>query len=275
MNNWEARLTEAFDMVHMEADLKQSVRAAVREAEGQPSARPRKTLAAALCMLVLLLTGYGGYRFLQPVSVISIDINPSIELGINAFDRVVSVDAYNDGGETLSRSLALRFLKSTEAVDTVLASELIQSCLSREEKLSLTVVGDDRAENAALLNRLEDTVREVAEAECHSTPSHVVENAHPCGLSYGKYLAYLEAQAVQPELTAEQAQDMTMKEIREISGHHGGSGHGHHGNTAAPAPTEETLPATEETLPVWEETAQPAAPAHHGNQKQHHKKNHH
>ncbi len=41
--------------------------------------------------------------------------------------------------------------------------------------------------------------------------------AHSSGLSYGKYRAFLELQSVAPDITPEQVQDMTMREIRDLT----------------------------------------------------------
>ena len=65
-----------------------------------------------------------------------------------------------------------------------------------------------------------------------------MEAAHDAGLSYGKYQAFLALQALDPSVTAEEVQGMTMREIRDRIAALGGdleaTGHtessGHHGN---------------------------------------------
>ncbi len=72
-----------------------------------------------------------------------------------------------------------------------------------------------------------------------------VEEAHDVGLSYGKYKAYLKIKSLDPDITLEQVQEMTMKEIHDLihslsnnnqndtdADQHGhqGSHHGHHGH---------------------------------------------
>lgn len=41
-----------------------------------------------------------------------------------------------------------------------------------------------------------------------------MEAAHEAGLSYGKYMAYLELQALDPDVTPQEVQGMNMREIR-------------------------------------------------------------
>lgn len=51
------------------------------------------------CRLCFLMAGAGGYTvYSRPVSYISIDVNPSIELAVNRFDRVVSAKATTQTG---------------------------------------------------------------------------------------------------------------------------------------------------------------------------------
>ena len=51
-----------------------------------------------------------------------------------------------------------------------------------------------------------------------------VENAHEAGLSLGKYRVFLEVQALDPDITPEEVQGMTMREIRELIRELSGSG---------------------------------------------------
>lgn len=73
-----------------------------------------------------------------------------------------------------------------------------------------------------------------------------IENAHKCGLSVGKYMAYLELEALDSSITPEDISGMTMREIRDIlnsyssqntyyqsdycNESHQGHKNGHHGN---------------------------------------------
>ena len=52
-------------------------------------------------------------------------------------------------------------------------------------------------------------------AYCYCAHPDEVEAAHAAGLSYGKYQAFLELQALDPTITVEEVQDMTMREIRD------------------------------------------------------------
>ena len=75
-------------------------------------------ISAAVCLLSFMIGGH--WLYFTPTARISIDVNPSIELEINRFDKVVSVDAYNDDGRELADSLEIRFMGYKEAVNQIL-----------------------------------------------------------------------------------------------------------------------------------------------------------
>lgn len=206
----------AFDAVHAEPELKAAARAAVaKRARRQRSyARPvRLALATAACAAVVVLGG--GWLYLTPTAHISIDVNPSLELGINRFDRVVTVQGWNDDGTALAETLDVKNLTYTEAVDTILQSETITALVEQDAVVEIGVIGDDDARCARMLAGVESCAQEHQNTHCYQAGTQEVEDAHDCGLSYGKYRAYQQLAALDPSVTPEEVQSMTMREIRD------------------------------------------------------------
>lgn len=209
--------------------------------------------AACACMLMLL---GGRWLYFTPTARISIDINPSIELSINRVDRVISVDGFNEDGLALSDALDVRYKNYEEAVEQIVNYDSVEALLSNDELMSITVVGSDRQQTAKILSDMERCTAEHSNISCHFAHSEEVADAHESGLSCGKYKAFLELQRLDPEITPEEVQSMTMREIQDRinsllaqrgedpssyvgwgGGHHGqgggngnGSGNGHHGH---------------------------------------------
>ena len=202
-------LKESFDQIHAEEELKEKTRAYLREQtrdyQRTRSFSYRPLLSAAACLLLLVCLGLWRVYF-TPVSVISIDINPSLELELNRFDRVLSVEGYNEDGQALADSLDLRFLNYQEALEQVLSSDTVVSCLAQNEYLSIAVVDDNTQRQETLL----------AGVQACTADSTDLEAAHHLGLSYGKYQAYLELRALDPDITPQEVQNMTMREIRQL-----------------------------------------------------------
>lgn len=103
------KIRAAFDSVHAEPELKAAARQAVARRVAhrhRPIRRLGVALAAAACAVVLAW----GWLYATPTVQISIDINPSVELGVNRFDRVVSVEGWNDDGTALAQTVNVTHL---------------------------------------------------------------------------------------------------------------------------------------------------------------------
>ena len=138
------RLNEAFDAVRASEALKtQTAQAVVREMRGDGARRRGRRLLPALAVAVCLLlaAGLGGHAlYYTPTTVLSIDINPSLEMDINRFDRVIALNGYNDDGAALAAALDVQNLRYDAAVDALLANATIADCLARGEELAIAVV---------------------------------------------------------------------------------------------------------------------------------------
>lgn len=153
-------LKEAFDSIHADSALKESTRAFLREKTGNYTApEPRRRsggfrrLAPALACVALLVVGLSGYQaYFTPTSAISIDINPSVELEINRFDRVITVEGLNDDGTALAAELNVRFLSYDDALEQIIASDAIQQCLADDGLLSIVVSGDNEVQQQEILS---------------------------------------------------------------------------------------------------------------------------
>ena len=143
-------------------------------------------------------------------------MNPSVELGINRFDKVISVEGYNREGDQIAALLNVKYMNYTDALDRILKDESIASYLSQDEIVSIAVVGSDEERCGKMLTEIESFTAETGNTHCCSANMEDVEEAHTAQLSYGKYQAYLELNALDPSITPEKIQGMTMREIRDL-----------------------------------------------------------
>lgn len=224
------KLQNAFAIVRAEEALKAGTLAAVSRKARWHWVRP--LVWAAACLLFLIGAGTG--VFFTPVSAISIDVNPSLEFRVNRFDRVIGVEGYNEDGWELAQTPHLLFADYTQALDTLLSSARIQGYLEQGEALSIFVACDDEQRSSEMLARVESCAGHSRNVYCHMG-GWDESAAHEAGLTCGKYQAFLELQALDPTVTPEDVQGLTMREIREriaeITGTPAPSGHGNgHGN---------------------------------------------
>ena len=264
----EQRMHEAFDQVHMPTDLAERTLARIEaerqaEAASEPASSPspvasapltviegkaahrtarkhrRMPLVAALAAcLTLVALGIGGVAWAwQPYAYVAIDVNPSIELGINRFDRVASTRAYNDDGERVLAAADVQGDTYEQAMTSI--EQALQDYLDDTSAIEVTIICDDR--HAA--SQLEDVGTRCLDASgtgqvhCSHASEEEHHAAHEEGLGVGKWRVWRELVDAGSDLTAEDAADMSVRELSELlegtgstSGHHGGRHRGQAGH---------------------------------------------
>lgn len=213
------KLKAAFDQIRAEEELKERTKEYLSEkvyARKKKRTSPlRNFAAAAACALLVFLAG-GSYLYFTPTAYISVDVNPSLELGINRFDRVVSVTGYNEDGKALADSLDLKYMDYSDALEALLADQDMEVYLSDNADVVLTVAGKSESQSSQILETVESCVSDHENVHCHSGDTEEIHHAHNAGLSFGKYQAYLTLKELDPSVTLEEIQDMTMSQIREL-----------------------------------------------------------
>lgn len=217
----QSEFREALDGIRADDGLKRAARQFVYgELEKRRGVRrgraARRALYAACACLALGLFAAGHRLYFTPTSVISMDINPSIELSVNRFDRVIEVSGYNEDGAQLAETLDLLHRNYEQAVGQVLDSETVQTCLAADEFLSITVVEIDPQQGGDILQYLSGCTAGQANTRCYGVAPEDVEQAHALGLSYGKYRAYLDVLAYTDEYSPQQIAAMSMRQIRDL-----------------------------------------------------------
>jgi len=81
----------------------------------------KKRLVAIVTVLALIIASSVGFAYLYntPYSYASVDINPSLTIELNIFDRVVNIEGVNSDGEKMSEELKLENMNLAEAVDEI------------------------------------------------------------------------------------------------------------------------------------------------------------
>ena len=207
------KIKDVFDGIHAEDSLKQRTEALIAEKrKKQGIIRYRPVMAAAICAALILGTLW---LYFAPTAYVSIDINPSIELTVNRFDKVLWVQGYNMDGAILADTLDVRFLDVSDGVDQILQSAQVDALLSNDATMVITVAGQAQVQCDRLLRQTQQQTENRGSSHCYTAPQEEMDAAHENGMTCGRYRAYLELQALDPQITPEAVQEMTMDEIRE------------------------------------------------------------
>lgn len=102
------------------------------------------SIAAALA-----ITAVTGFAYTTPSTYVSLDVNPSIEYKLNAFDRVISVVAVNEDGERVVNELDLKNEKIEKAVLKTIEKLKEQGYLTEEDYSGIVIaVSNKNAEKS-------------------------------------------------------------------------------------------------------------------------------
>lgn len=192
--------------------------------QNQSAKRFRVAAVAVAAALVLTVGGYAFYS--MPVRYLCLDINPSVELGVNAFGRVVSAEAYNEDGGQLLAGCHLTFQQVEDAVGTLVEQAAAQGYLAADGTTVIAVTAEANREQTALAlqGAAESGVVQalgaaqadaIVYADCADL--HLRTEARKAGLSPGKYKLIGLLQELDPSATLEQYQDAKVTQIIAVA----------------------------------------------------------
>ncbi|MDR2933153.1 MAG: hypothetical protein LBV27_08610 [Oscillospiraceae bacterium] len=211
--------------------------------------RSRKMWAVlAACFALAISLGFGGYTlYYSQETLVSIDVNPSIELGINRFDRVISVTARNPEAGRIINAAPVKNMKYTDAVAALVSGGGLDPYLASDAFMLFTVQTKNADKQEALLSNLQEAAdaavlphHQNLNTEYYAVDAQTVSNAHRHGMTAGKYSILMELQQVAPEIDISEYSHCSIDEIKgqiemhAENGKHGrnsgGAGHGnaHH-----------------------------------------------
>jgi hypothetical protein len=240
-------IKKAFDGIHAEESLKHNTldflrtRMATRVRKNHRVHFRRFSVAMACCMVLVCFSLFSYNLYFREAMYVDVDINPSVELTVNCFDRVIDVYAYNSDGEALLEQLNLMHKKYDMAVTTLTDASMQNGFLADGGLVSVTLQSNSSTNKETALQTLETDITHSAQSH-HVTvqvnatvvDSETRAQAHEQNLSPAKYLAILNLQAVDPTASIENCRDHTIEEIYTltqdcVNGHHqhrhGGNGH--------------------------------------------------
>ena len=221
----EDKIQSAFDSVRTSEHLLRRTRAHIRRKTFDYGRRTAQHQAhrrrLAECMLCLVLTlGFTGLWFI-PATSIGLDINPSLELTVNALDRVIALKGKNEDGMKVAQRLDVSGLPYDEAMQRILISEELEPYLEGGSMISISVVGcgnEDHAEQ--ILSKVVCRAYSIAEKEnvfyCQ-TDGETLAAARASGLCIPRYLAWQRLLETDPTVTAEDVSKMSTEEIRAVA----------------------------------------------------------
>lgn len=221
----DKQLKNAFDAIHASERLKRTTKAALRKKTfdyGRNILQRRifhRRLAAGLLSLVLTISGCGVW-FL-PTTNIAVDINPSINIQVNALDRVISVEGTNADGVELAKQLDVAGMPYDDAMQRILLSEGLERFLENNQMISITMAGGGNDEHLTdMANKVLCRAYGIAGKEnifyCE-VDWNTVKAARTENLCIPRYLAWKRLLEIDPTITTDEVRELSIEQVRVIS----------------------------------------------------------
>ena len=188
--------------------------------------------ALAACLALAIMGGGGAYytRACTVSTVVSLDVNPSIELKINSLEKVISCSALNDEAkDVLADMEGGRDLKGTDidvAVNALIGALVRHGYLESISSAILVSVEDKDSERAAKLRQsVTETVDSVLAANSSfasvlsqtvSKDKNLDELAKKNNISGGKAALVEKVRGINPSLEFEALSALSVEELKDL-----------------------------------------------------------
>ena len=231
------KLKSAFDSVRSEDTLKAKTLLYLQweiYKRGKPHTGlwVKRLSFASIAIIAALIIGVYSYNiYFTPSFYMDVDINPSIELTLNRYDRVIGYHAYNDDGQYVLDAVKIKHSNYLSAFESLIGIMMQEGFTSDDGFVSVTLHATDGQQANVMLLSIELLAERLLGAvliDAFPVDAHLRAVANELNISPAKYIAIQELIYLDPTVTVDGCRHRSISDIRhEIEGHiHGGYGHG-------------------------------------------------
>ena len=252
MSDLTTRVREAFDSVSVPEGLKAHTLTYIAEHDtarettehGAPPSPKTKHrhyrtwyLATAACFMLVALCLFGYRTYTTETAYVSVDLNPSIELGLNCFSFVISEQAFNADGEQILAETSFLGMPYEKAIDLLTGTSLTQF-VRADAYLDISIMSTN-ARQAQMLMDASAVCLEVLPyfGTCRAVSAQEHADAQAAHMGVGRYVAASLLMELNPVFTMDECRTMSMRALqREIEAAGGQMPQGHsneHGGMGA------------------------------------------
>jgi len=185
-----------------------------------------KFLIAAASFLVIIIGGSSAaYAYYQtPVAYLSLDINPSVELGVNAFGKVVTAEGCNEDGQAILADTNVTGSTVEDAVQCLILSADGKGYIAADGSCVISLTSEtnntDKAKNIQTkselgVNQALIELEKQAVVQKDNVAIECRDEAKQLGITPGKLNLINKLQAVDPTATVDDYKEASVKEIME------------------------------------------------------------
>ena len=187
----------------------------------------RNLSAVAASFLILIMLSSGVYAYYTPYSYVSVDINPSLELYVNRFDKVIGVHAFNEEAQQIIKSSeGIKNKNVDDALEQILGSAEDAGYLKEygENTVMIVVSSGSTKEEKVIAEKMSKTSSAVLskissdyEVILEKTQIENYKKAKEQNISPGKVILANRFKEAKPEINEEEVKQMPLQQaIKQI-----------------------------------------------------------
>jgi len=184
------------DFIEKINDIDTSLLEAAEKAP-QKKTKPWIRLGALAACMCLMTVGYVNYRLTHTVdSIITLDVNPSIEITANTNNKVLSVIPLNEDGKEVIGSMSLEGYSLEVSVNALIGSMLSKGYIDEaSNSILVTVDNNDSVKGEAIKSQLTTEIKKFLEKDSFQgaiisqlarKDQELEDQAHKYGITLGK-----------------------------------------------------------------------------------------
>lgn len=185
-----------------------------------------KYAGIAASIMLVLLGSWQVRAYYTPYGYVNIDINPSIELDFNKYERVISTKGLNgDGEKVLQKTPSIKHSKLEDATRSIVETASNDNYIKKgqDNNIMFSIYTPNTEKNRALNTKINNSVLQYlkssgrkAEFINEIVSKRDLNSAALQKISVGKLKLYEKAKAVDPSVTIDDIKNKSVRDIMKI-----------------------------------------------------------
>ena len=174
----------------------------------------KKIAYMAASVVLVVFIGLGAFAWSTPIQFIDIDINPSVELSVNYFDRIISVNALNEDGKKLMESVNVQAHRYESGIELVISTAQNMGYINDEEDVLISISSSNPKRIEKAQNDIREKVSPSVEILTFDTQQR--EQSIQKGISPGKDNIIEKVIEIGTDIDKEELTKKPVKELMKI-----------------------------------------------------------
>ncbi|WP_427338252.1 anti-sigma factor domain-containing protein [Caloranaerobacter sp. DY30410] len=183
----------------------------------------RRFVSVAAAFILLITTGYGVYGYYTPYGYINVDINPSVEIAYNLYNRVIDLKGLNEDGNILISKIKNYRNKTIENVINEVIDTAVEEAYVKPEEENVILITitekkdkvDDEKIYKSVDNHIKQKVKNT-QVILIEGDTNVYEKARKDKVSPGKLMLIEKAIDLNKDIKFEEVAKKPVREIMRI-----------------------------------------------------------